>query len=221
MARIRSVKPEFFTDAAIGECSTSARLAFIATWIFADDYGNLERSAKQLKAQAFPYDTFDVEPLLRELLEHGCLVEYEAGGKKYLHIKAFEKHQRVDRKSPPKHPPFPASPSPQRELVERSMLKGREGSGVDQGREEAVAQGQNGKAVAYIPLNDGSEFGITEAMVAEFEKLYPAVDVRQTLNEIRGWNLTNAQNRKTRSGVLRHVNRWLAKEQDKAGRIAH
>lgn len=80
----------------------------------------------------------------------------------------------------------------------------------------ALAAGSpvNGNAVAYIPLNDGSEYAITPAHVAEFEKLYPAVDVLQTLNEIRGWNLANPTRRKTRAGVLRHVNGWLAKEQN-------
>jgi len=73
----------------------------------------------------------------------------------------------------------------------------------------------NGVAVACIPLNDGTEFGITAQMVTEFERLYPAVDVQQTLNEIRGWNLANPLNRKTRSGVLRHVNRWLSREQNR------
>ena len=83
--------------------------------------------------------------------------------------------------------------------------------------DESLSAGKpvNGNAVAYIPLNDGSDFGISAEQILEFEKLYPAVDVPQTLNEIRAWNLSNPQHRKTRSGVLRHVNRWLAKEQNR------
>ena len=37
-------------------------------------------------------------------------------------------------------------------------------------------------------------------------------DVLQTLKEIRGWSLANPTKRKTKAGVLNHVNRWLAKE---------
>jgi hypothetical protein len=59
MARIRTIKPDFWTDEALADCSPTARLLFIATWSFADDHGNLERSARQLKAQAFPYDNID------------------------------------------------------------------------------------------------------------------------------------------------------------------
>lgn len=104
MARIRTIKPEFWTDERIGECSFIARLFFIATWNFADDHGGLERSPKQLKAQAFPYDNIDCEPLIKELLHAGVLIEYEVGGKKYLHIKGFRKHQRNEKPAAPRVP---------------------------------------------------------------------------------------------------------------------
>src|SRR5207248_2359293 len=87
MARIRTVKPEFWTDSVLTECSRDARLLFIGTLNFADDHGGLDRSAKQLKGQVFPHDKLDVEPLIQELQRAGCLVEYEVEGKKYLHIK--------------------------------------------------------------------------------------------------------------------------------------
>ena len=123
MARIRTVKPEFWTDDKVGEASVSARLLFIATWNFADDHGGLERSAKQLKAQAFPYDQFDCEPLVQELLKLGLLVEYEAGGKKYLHIKGFRVHQKIDHPSNPRVPLYEDSAISR----EDSRSKGLEG----------------------------------------------------------------------------------------------
>ena len=66
-----------------------------------------------------------------------------------------------------------------------------------------------------IPLVGGAEFAVTHDMVREFDRLYPAVDVAQTLREIRGWNVANPTKRKTRSGILRHINSWLAREQNK------
>lgn len=65
-----------------------------------------------------------------------------------------------------------------------------------------------------IPLNDKTEADITETMIAEWELLYPLCDIKQTLREIRGWNLANPTKRKTKSGILRHINQWLAKEQN-------
>lgn len=112
MARIRTVKPEFWIDERVGECSPTARLLFIATWNFADDNGNLERSSRQLKAQAFPYDSFDLEPLLLELIGKGLLEEYEVNSHKYLHISNFEKHQKIEKKSLARHPLPDSSPTP-------------------------------------------------------------------------------------------------------------
>jgi hypothetical protein len=109
MARIRTVKPEFWSDERIGECSPTARLLFIASWNFADDHGGLDRSAKQLKAQAFPYDVIDCEPLIQELIGQRLLVEYESGGKKYLHISGFRKHQKVEKPAKPRIPLYEES----------------------------------------------------------------------------------------------------------------
>lgn len=71
--------------------------------------------------------------------------------------------------------------------------------------------------VLTFPLHDGSEYGITEEQVTEWETLYPAVDVRQALRNMRGWLLSNPQRRKTRKGVARFITGWLSKEQDRGG----
>lgn len=116
MARIRTLKPEFWTDEKIGDVSMPARLLLIGALNFADDHGGLDRSSKQLKAQIFPYDTIDCEPLVLELVHAGLLVEYQVADGKYLHIKGFQKHQKVDHPSKfPKTPPYDGSSSSPRE----------------------------------------------------------------------------------------------------------
>lgn len=72
-------------------------------------------------------------------------------------------------------------------------------------------------AVISIPLNDGTEYGIAQSDVDEWTSLYPAVDIIQELREIRGWNLSNPNKRKTARGIKKHINNWLAREQDKGG----
>ena len=69
--------------------------------------------------------------------------------------------------------------------------------------------------VEAIPLNDGSEWTPTEQELAEYERLYPAVDVKQEFRNMRGWSNGNPTKKKTRSGVRRFVTNWLAKEQNK------
>ena len=72
--------------------------------------------------------------------------------------------------------------------------------------------------VITIPLNDGSEWPVYPDLISEFSALYPAVDVMQEMRNIRGWCLSNKDKRKTARGVLRFLNTWLSKEQDRGGR---
>lgn len=107
MARIRTVKPEFWTDDALVECSIPARLVAIGVLNFADDCGNLDRSAKQIKMRVLPADNIDVEPLVQELITVRYLEEYEVDGQKYLHIRSFTKHQVINKPSTSKIPALP------------------------------------------------------------------------------------------------------------------
>lgn len=99
MARIRTLKPDFWTDEKVVEVGFEARLFFVGMLNFADDAGNLQRSAKKLKMQIFPADTIDCEPLIQSLIDIGLVIEYSVNGDKFLHIKGFCKHQKINRPS--------------------------------------------------------------------------------------------------------------------------
>jgi hypothetical protein len=160
MARTRTVKPEFWTDRRIGECSVNARLLFIATWNFADDEGGLDRSAKQLKAQAFPYDNIDCEPFIQELLDEGLLIEYEVDGNKYLHIKNFRKHQRIDKPQKARIPVYDCSKNIQ-------PSKGMEGNGKE-------GKGTQSLLAATPPTRKTVPRGaITDEQFTDFKLAYP------------------------------------------------
>ena len=73
--------------------------------------------------------------------------------------------------------------------------------------------------VITLPLNDKTEYPIPESLVREYEELYPMVNVRRELKQMRAWLLSNPKRRKTRRGILRFVNNWLSKEQDRLSRI--
>ena len=80
MARIRTIKPEFWTSEQVMECSPLARLLFIGVWNFCDDAGNHPMSAKTLKALVFPGDDITsakVGELLAELSTNGLIDLYE------------------------------------------------------------------------------------------------------------------------------------------------
>lgn len=72
-------------------------------------------------------------------------------------------------------------------------------------------------AVITLPLNDGSEFAVTQDDVNGWTDLYPAVDILQELRKMRGWCDANPRKRKTKSGIRRFIASWLAREQDRGG----
>lgn len=111
MARIRTVKPEFWEDETVGTLSRDARLLFIATFNMADDEGLLRWTVAYIKAQAFLYDedmgATRVGELMNELVTSGVVYPYR-GGKSQQQlgmIVNFHKHQRVNRPQPSKLPP--------------------------------------------------------------------------------------------------------------------
>lgn len=110
MARIRSIKPEFWTSEQVMECQPLARLLFIGIWNFCDDGGNHPASEKTIKAQVFPGDDIDsttIRLLLDELSKNGLLSFYGDSGRTYLHVNGWH-HQKIDKKTF-KFPRFPGA----------------------------------------------------------------------------------------------------------------
>lgn len=105
MARIRTIKPEFWTSEQIVECSMNARLLFIGLWNFCDDNGIHPYSPKTIKMEIFPGDEIkisQIENWLSELIANGLIKTYHVENKQYLIVTGWH-HQKVDRPNP-KHP---------------------------------------------------------------------------------------------------------------------
>lgn len=99
MARIRTIKPEFWTSEQIMECSPNARLLFIGLWNFCDDAGIHPASAKTLKAEIFPGDDIpvaDVQLLIEELIQNKLIIMYLVGDKRYWIVTGWH-HQRIEK----------------------------------------------------------------------------------------------------------------------------
>lgn len=96
MARIRSIKPEFFDHEQLCALSPWHRLCFAGLWTQADKAGRMEDRPARLKARIFPYDDLDMERLLTDLTTHGFIVRYEVDGRRYIGIPeaSWAEHQR-------------------------------------------------------------------------------------------------------------------------------
>lgn len=111
MARIRSVKPDFFTSETILKLSHAARLTFIGLWTYADDTGRGRDDARIIKGALWSLEDrithIEVAQHLDELAAVGLICRYAAGGKRYLHITGWDEHQKVAKPSAPRHPECP------------------------------------------------------------------------------------------------------------------
>ena len=107
MARIRTIKPEFFTSLTIADLPLSARLTFIGLWTHVDDDGRCVDEPRLVRAAVWPLDDLraaDVEADLRLLHDASLIVRYEAGGRRYLAVRSWREHQRIDKPRPSKLP---------------------------------------------------------------------------------------------------------------------
>ncbi|MHC4378584.1 MAG: hypothetical protein ACYS26_18450 [Planctomycetota bacterium] len=99
MARIRTVKPEFFKHKPLARCSPHARLLAIALMQQADCEGRLEWIDLTIHGEVFPWETsVNVRALLGELVGIGFAVHYESGEREYVALPTFRKHQRLTGK---------------------------------------------------------------------------------------------------------------------------
>lgn len=107
MARARNIKPGFYANEDLAECSIWARFIFPGLWMLADREGRLEYRPKKIKGELLRFDSVDAEPLLLELQALGFILIYDALGKKYIQIIKFRDHQNPHYKEAPSTIPAP------------------------------------------------------------------------------------------------------------------
>lgn len=98
MARIRTIKPDFWTDGNMVKLSPFARLLYIGMWNFTQcDHGHVADDAMKLKLQILPMDNVNIEELLAEIMAQGRVTRVASeDGRTYLHVTRFEDHQKID-----------------------------------------------------------------------------------------------------------------------------
>jgi hypothetical protein len=124
MARIRSIKPETWSDQRLARLSRDARLLYIALWNFADEQARMVGDPRQVKGMCLPMDDDlgpgEVDVLLEELAKAGRVIRYTVDEEHFLFLPHLPKHQRLDTgqasrfPEPPDHDsaPPPQNPAP-------------------------------------------------------------------------------------------------------------
>lgn len=93
MARIRTIKPEFFTSEDIVSLSPLARLLYIALWCEADKEGRLVWKPMTFKLRYMPGDACDIQSLCSEIVDRGLVRQYGDG---LAYIPSFSAHQHIN-----------------------------------------------------------------------------------------------------------------------------
>jgi hypothetical protein len=111
MARIRTIKPEFWGDPKTARVSRDARLLFIGLLNESDDEGRQLGSPRKIAGEVFPNDEDVTLKLigrwLDELEKVGFVRRYVVDEIPYLQIVGFTAHQKVSHPSPSRLPPEP------------------------------------------------------------------------------------------------------------------
>lgn len=216
MARIRTIKPEFFTSEDIVSLSPMARILYIALWCEADREGRLVWKPLTFKLRYLPADDCDIKALCNEIVERGLVRLYGEG---YAVIPAFGAHQHINPRESASQLPDPCASVTRAARVgtrkprASDVQVGREGKGKEGNEDSGEPRGDSPPA-AIIPLVDGTEATFTQAQVDDWGRAYPAVDVAQQLRQMRAWCNANPTRRKTARGVEAFIVGWLTKEQN-------
>lgn len=196
-----------------------------------DDYGRFDGRVKIIKGTCFPLKEIK-DREIQEGLDHMCATGlirlYTVDDRPYLEMVTWSKHQRI-RNQRSKYP-SPALNSNSRTVDSNSLTIDSNSRTVDclnpiQSNPESEYQSESiissePKAASEPPvitlkLNDGSEYPFYQNDVGSYMNTYPAVDIMQQFREMKKWCEDNPSRRKTKAGIKRFVNSWLAREQDK------
>lgn len=102
MARIRSIKPDFFASYTTAKLSIEARYLFIGLLTEADDYGILIDSPKRIVGSVFPHDSTVTEDMvdgwLKEIAKVRSITRYKVDGGRYIAFTNWDDHQKISHK---------------------------------------------------------------------------------------------------------------------------
>lgn len=227
--RARNIKPGFYKNEDLAECSVWARFIFPGLWMMADREGRLEDRPKRIQAELLPFDAQPIEKLLTELADRGFILRYQNEEGRFIQISKFKSNQsphyseKASVIKPPENQENDEDISPQNSenyiVIKRgsqppdSLIPDLLTPDSPYMHEAAIIK--KPEDAVFLPVVGGDEVYLTPKFFKELETAYPVVDVSQTLREMRAWCIANPAKCKTPRGITRFVNRWMEREQNR------
>lgn len=156
MARSRNIKPGFFTNDELAECSPYARLLFAGLWTIADKEGRLDDRHKKIKALVLPFDEVDCDELLQQLHSRKFINRYQVNGDSYIQITNWKKHQNPHCKEAASEIPEPVKndESTGKEQCKDSDDAGKKELDTEQVTENKGAPDKNSSKTVHEPVEN-------------------------------------------------------------------
>lgn len=179
MARIRTIKPEFWQDEDIATLPPATILLAIGLLNHSDDEGYFQAHPSLVRAVVFPFSetSMNIHDMLTELSNIGYLELFEGSdNKKYGLVRNFLKHQRISRPSGSKirhlRPLTHTSHTPHVQLS----------TGKEQGKEHVLPKTPPNKSGPYV--FEGETIKIKQADYETFTTQYQNLDLDYQLSQL-------------------------------------
>lgn len=158
MARIRTIKPEFYRHLELWRAERDSglplRVAFSGLWCAADREGRFRWQPLVLKLDVLPFDPVDFEAVLDALVAAGFLRKYAVDGAEYGAIPSFARHQLVNNREKASTLPAPVDDA----CATREDNAQAEGEGEGNGKGNGVPSETAAVDAATIVFNQGRDW---------------------------------------------------------------
>jgi hypothetical protein len=224
----RILKESICTSDSIDQLSAFEETVFYRLIVNCDDYGRFDGRPKIIASKLFPLKDIraaQIESALRKLTSAELVTLYTVGGKPFLQMKTWDRHQQIRAKKSRYPGPDDAIREPANICKQMISDDSKCPRNPIQSEYESESESNDSAEaspapVAALTLVDGTSYGITEADREKDAAAYPGVDVMQEYLKMQRWLEANPKNRKTRSGIKRFINSWLERAQNSARKPA-
>lgn len=149
MARIRTIKPDFFRHEKLFEAESETglplRIAFAGLWTAADREGRFRWSPRALKLDCLPYDDVDFSRVLDALTTRGFIIRYSVDGAEYGVIPSWQHHQVVNNREAASEIP---EPNENNMLTRESLVPDASNTPLVQDQGEGKGRERKGKDIS-------------------------------------------------------------------------
>lgn len=187
--RARNIKPGFFANEDLAECSPLTRILFAGLWCLADREGRMEDRPKRIRAELLPYDACDADQLLDELEAHGFITRYAHGEHRFIQVLNFCKHQNPHVKEAKSSIPAPGQSGLDNDEHRTSTVQAPDKNQTSPADslipDSLIPEEEHVDASASTPAEPTSQ---QTASVTQFDRI-PYEQIRELYNQILGGKL--------------------------------